>query len=217
MAAAVEKAYDILLGQIQRGELASGAFLVETELARALGVSRTPVREAIRRLAADGLVHTEGHRRAVVREFSEDQVQELYELRARLESYAAARAATRLDSRELATLRALATEMEHCVEVGDDAATARFADLNDRFHQGILDGARAGHLTAALRPVLQIQLLLLQRYRHTIHEHLERSCWHHRELLRAFELRDAELAGRQMELHMISARSAGPATTEDRR
>ena len=101
MTAAVEKAYGALLGQIQRGELASGAFLVESDLARALGVSRTPVREALRRLAADGLVLTEGHRRAVVREFSEDQVQELYELRARLESYAAARAATRLDAAAL--------------------------------------------------------------------------------------------------------------------
>ena len=107
--------------------------------------------------------------------------------------------------------------MEACVATGTAAATARFADLNDCFHQAILDGARAEHLAAALRPVLQIQLLLLQRYRHTIHEHLERSCWHHRELIRAFELRDPDLAGRQMELHMMSARSAGPAPTEDPR
>jgi DNA-binding GntR family transcriptional regulator len=217
MTAAVEKAYGALLGRIQRGELASGAFLVETELARALGVSRTPIREAIRRLAADGLVLTEGRRRATVREFSEDQVEELYEIRARLESYAAARAATRLDDAALASLRELASAMEACVAAGNDAATARFADLNDRFHQQILDGAQATHLAAALRPVLQIQLLLLQRYRHTIHEHLERSCWHHRELIRAFELRDPELAGRQMQLHMLSARSAGPARTEDSR
>jgi DNA-binding GntR family transcriptional regulator len=217
MTAAVERAYGALLGRIQRGELASGAFLVESDLARSLGVSRTPVREAIRRLAADGLVLTEGHRRAVVREFSEDQVEELYELRARLESYAATRAATRLDAAALATLRRLAGEMEACVAAGSDAATARFADLNDRFHHTILDGARAAHLAAALRPVLQIQLLLLQRYRHTIDEHLERSCWHHRELIRAFELRDPELAGRQMELHMLSARSAGPARPDDER
>lgn len=211
MTAAAEKAYEALLHRIQRGQLPSGAFLVEGDLARDLGVSRTPVREAIRRLAAEGLVLTEGRRRATVREFGEDQVEELYELRARLESYAAARAATRLDATALARLSALADEMEQCAAAGTEAATARFADLNDRFHQLILDGARGEHLAAALRPVLQIQLLLLQRYRHTIHEHLERSCWHHRELIRAFELRDAELAGRQMELHMLSARSAGPA------
>lgn len=212
MNAAVDKAYVALLQRIQRGTLPSGSFLVESELARDLGVSRTPVREAIRRLAADGLVLTAGRRRAVVREFDEAQVDELYELRARLESFAAERAATRLEPAALAALRSLATQMEHCAAAGDATSTARFADLNDRFHQLILDGAAATHLAAALRPVLQIQLLLLQRYRHTIREHLERSCWHHRELIRAFELRDAELAGRQMALHMLSARSAGPVT-----
>jgi DNA-binding GntR family transcriptional regulator len=74
----------------------------------------------------------------------------------------------------------------------------------------ILDAARAPHLAGALRPLLQIQLLLLQRYRHRIAEHLERSCWHHRELLRALSLGDPELAEQQMRLHMLSARDAGP-------
>lgn len=213
MTAATERAYASLLTRIQRGELAAGDFLVEAELARGLGISRTPVREAIRRLAAEGLVLTEGHRRAVVREFDEDTVGELYELRARLEGYAARRAATRISARELAELRSLAAAMEACAggpggANGVDAG--RFADLNDRFHQLILDAARAPHLAGALRPVLQIQLLLLQRYRHRLAEHLERSCWHHRELLRALELGDPELAEQQMRLHMLSARDAGP-------
>jgi DNA-binding GntR family transcriptional regulator len=215
MTAATEKAYSSLLARIQQGELAAGDFLVEAELARGLGVSRTPVREAIRRLAAEGLVLTEGHRRAVVRGFDEDTVAELYELRARLEGYAARRAATRIRPDELAELRELAAAMEACMGNGDrgapDAAGAsRFADLNDRFHQVILDAARAPHLAGALRPLLQIQLLLLQRYRHRIAEHLERSCWHHRELLRALSLGDPELAEQQMRLHMLSARDAGP-------
>jgi DNA-binding GntR family transcriptional regulator len=215
MTAATEKAYSSLLARIQQGELAAGDFLVEAELARGLGVSRTPVREAIRRLAAEGLVLTEGHRRAVVRGFDEDTVAELYELRARLEGYAARRAATRIRPDELAELRELAAAMEACTGNGDrgapDAAGAsRFADLNDRFHQVILDAARAPHLAGALRPLLQIQLLLLQRYRHRIAEHLERSCWHHRELLRALSLGDPELAEQQMRLHMLSARDAGP-------
>lgn len=210
MTAATEKAYTTLLGRIQRGELASGDFLVEAELAQGLGMSRTPVREAIRRLAAEGLVLTEGYRRAVVREFDDDTVDELYELRARLESYAARRAATRIRPEELAELDSLAAAMEACADGTDAARTSRFADLNDRFHQVILEAARAPHLGGALRPLLQIQLLLLQRYHDTIAEHLQRSCWHHRELLRALTLRDPELAERQMQLHMLSARSSGP-------
>jgi DNA-binding GntR family transcriptional regulator len=213
MSAATEKAYASLLARIQRGELVSGDFLIEADLARALGMSRTPVREAIHRLAADGLVLSEGYRRAVVREFDEEQILEIYELRARLESYAAARAATRIGAAQLESLRELATAMEACAAQPGAAETARFAELNDRFHQVILETANAAHLTAALRPVLQIQLLLLQRYQHTIQEHLERSCWHHRELIRALELGDAELAEHQMRLHMLSARGTGPGET----
>jgi DNA-binding GntR family transcriptional regulator len=207
MTVASQRAYSALLSRIQSGALVSGAYLVESEIATDLGLSRTPVREAIRRLAAEGLVRTEGRRRAIVREFDDDAVDELYEIRARLEGYAAHRAASRIAAPTLESLRELAREMESCV---GNADAARFADLNDRFHQAILDAAHGEHLTAALRPILQIQLLMLQRYRHRIVEHLERSCWHHRELIRAFELRDPGLAESQMMLHMMSARASGP-------
>lgn len=206
MSLATQKTYATLLERIQRGELRPGAFLVESDLAEALGVSRTPVREAIRRLAAEGLVRTEGRRRAQVRDFAASEVEELFEIRARLESYAAQRAATRLTAAQLDRLRELDGAMHALIGARDEAAVARFADLNDAFHQTILEAAAARHLEAVLRPVLQIQLLLLQRYRDTISEHLERSAWHHRELVRAFELRDPELAAAQMQLHMLAAR-----------
>jgi DNA-binding GntR family transcriptional regulator len=211
MDSATGKTYTALLARIQRGELAAGEFLIESDLAREFGVSRTPVREAIRRLAAEGLVLTEGRRRAVVRSFDAAEIDELFELRARLESYAAERAATRINSAQLAQLRELDAAMRACVGTAEPAGVARFADLNDAFHQLILDAAAAVHLEAVLRPVLQIQLILLQRYRLAIEQHLERSAWHHRELIRAFELRDPQLAAAQMHLHMLSARGAEPA------
>jgi DNA-binding GntR family transcriptional regulator len=208
MISATEKTYSTLLERIQRGVLPAGTFLIESELADALGVSRTPVREAIRRLAAEGLVLAEGRRRAQVRDFNASEVEELFEIRARLESYAAERAATRLTDAQLAHLRELDAQMHALIHISDASGIARFADLNDRFHQIIVEAAAAPHLEAALRPVLQIQLLLLQRFRETIAEHLERSAWHHRELIRAFELRDPSLAATQMQLHMLSARGA---------
>jgi DNA-binding GntR family transcriptional regulator len=211
---ATDKTYATLLEQIQRGTLPAGTFLVESDLAGALGVSRTPVREAIRRLAAEGLVLAEGRRRAQVRDFDAREVEELFEIRARLESYAAERAATRLTVAQLERLRELDAQMQALVHITDASGIARFADLNDAFHQLILEAAAARHLEAALRPVLQIQLLLLQRYRETIAEHLERSAWHHRELIRAFELRDPALAAAQMRLHMLSARGARSAAAD---
>jgi DNA-binding GntR family transcriptional regulator len=214
LTSATDKTYATLLEQIQRGALPAGSFLVESDLAGALGVSRTPVREAIRRLAAEGLVLAEGRRRAQVRDFDATEVEELFEIRARLESYAAERAATRLTATQLARLRELDAQMQALVQITDPSGIARFADLNDAFHQLILEAAAARHLEAALRPVLQIQLLLLQRYRETIAEHLERSAWHHRELIRAFELRDPALAAAQMRLHMLSARGARSAAAD---
>ena len=210
MSSATQKTYATLLDRIQRGDLAAGAFLVEAELAESLGVSRTPVREAIRRLAAEGLVQTEGRRRAQVREFDLREVEELFELRARLEGYAARRAAERITPAQLARLHELDDAMHALLGAVGEGAVARFADLNDDFHHVIAGAADARHLEAALRPVLQIQLLLLQRYRAAIAEHLERSAWHHRELIRAFELRDPELAETQMRLHMLSARGGQP-------
>jgi DNA-binding GntR family transcriptional regulator len=213
----VETAYRSLLGRITAGELAPGAFLVEADLAADIGVSRTPVREAIRRLASEGLVQVAGRKRAVVRQVAETDADELFDLRARLEGYAAYRAATRLDAAALAGLARLCEQMEtaarnaHRPSANDSqiaANAAEFAALNDRFHAAILAAADADHLAAALRPILQVQLVLLRRYRERLAEHLERSCWHHRELVRAFERRDPELAEAQMRLHLLSARGA---------
>ncbi|MDW8258742.1 MAG: GntR family transcriptional regulator [Gammaproteobacteria bacterium] len=197
--------YAALRQKIRNGELPPGHYLVETDLARALGVSRTPVREAIRRLAAEGLVQRQDRRRAIVREFPPQATKELFEIRARLEGYAAYRAATRLDAETLAELDRLATAMERCAARGDDAAAGEFADLNDRFHGRIAAAAESSCLQQILAPALEIQLVLLQRFRPQLREHLERSCWHHRELLRAFALRDPLLAEQQMQLHLRAA------------
>jgi DNA-binding GntR family transcriptional regulator len=203
---AAESAYRSLLSRITSGQLPAGAYLVENEVAATLGVSRTPVREAIRRLAADGLVAAEGRKRAIVREISTEQADELFELRARLEGYAAYRAAQHVTKDELDRLRGLAQEMERVAANPTEQEVSEFAHLNDAFHRTVLEAARAPHLTTALRPVLQVQLVLLARFRAHIGEHLERSCWHHREIIRALELRNSELAEAQMRLHLLSAR-----------
>jgi DNA-binding GntR family transcriptional regulator len=100
--------------------------------------------------------------------------------------------------------------MEQATQRPGETGVAEFAALNDEFHQTILTAAACEPLTAALEPALQVQLVLLQRYRQTLHEHLERSCWHHREIIRAIEARDAELAEAQMRLHLLSARGGTP-------
>src|SRR3954447_12906692 len=104
----VESVYEALLERIVSGDLPSGTIVSELALAQELGVSRTPVHDAVRQLAKDGLVVREGRRLARVAGFSPDDVYEIFELRKFLEGPAAELAAGRMDRRHCAPLRAAA-------------------------------------------------------------------------------------------------------------
>lgn len=208
-ARAADRAYADIRRRIIDGSLESGDFLVEQDLAESIGVSRTPVRDALRRLESEGLVQMSGYKRAMVRDFTEEEVEECFELRAVFESFAAAKAATRMTPEGLDELKRLADEMEAVVKTGGSDATLRFSDLNDEFHAVILGHAGSERMMDLLHPLMQVQLVLMKRYQHTIQEHLERSNWHHRELIAAFEARDAKWAEHQMRTHMLSAKNVG--------
>ncbi|MBL8644102.1 MAG: GntR family transcriptional regulator [Rhodospirillaceae bacterium] len=209
MQSAANKAYSHIRSRIIDGTLPSGAFLVEQDLAGEIGVSRTPVRDALNKLESEGLVASEGNKRAMVRDFSEDEVKECFELRAQFESYAAARAALRITPEAILKLKDLAGAMEAAVAKGGPEASLQFSDLNDQFHAVILEHGGSRRMRDLLNQLMQVQLVLMKRYRHTIEQHLQRSCWHHRELIAAFEARDAAWAETQMRTHMLSAKNTG--------
>src|ERR1700744_300862 len=102
---ASDRAYLTLRGEILDGELRAGTVLAEVEQSQRLGVSRTPLREALGRLAAEGLVSTHSGRGVVVPEVSADNVVELFELREALEVQAARLAARRRDVARFSALR----------------------------------------------------------------------------------------------------------------
>jgi DNA-binding GntR family transcriptional regulator len=212
MQSAAARAYSHIRRRIVDGALPSGAFLIEQDLAAEIGVSRTPVRDALNRLESEGLVTAEGNKRAMVRAFTEAEVEECFELRAQFESYAAAKAATRMTPDGLSELKRLAADMESVVAQGGPDAAPKFSDLNDLFHGVILDHAGSARLRELLHPIMQVQLVLMKRFQHTIEAHLQRSCWHHRELIAAFEAKDAAWAETQMRTHMLSAKNPGTST-----
>src|SRR5687768_7586726 len=104
----VEEVYERILLKIVRGELAAGTELKSTQISLQLGLSRTPVVQALQRLASDGLVTLEMNKRATVRPGAENWLVEIHELRELLEPAAAARAAARITDEELARLDELA-------------------------------------------------------------------------------------------------------------
>lgn len=106
----VDEVYHQILLRIVRGEIHGGEKLKSTELAQSLGLSRTPVVQALQRLAADGIVTLEVNKRAVVRPGAENWLVEIHQMRELLEPHAADLAAERITDEELAALKALAEE-----------------------------------------------------------------------------------------------------------
>lgn len=192
--------YDWLYRDITSGELAPGAALVETSLAQHYGVSRTPIREALRRLEQDGLAAREG-RGMRVREHSPEEVLEIYSVRIILEQAAASAAAEHRSELDLRRLTAAHEEMR-ALAVPDPLAQAR---TNRVFHQRI---RTAGH-NATLTDLLDRLDGHLHRYPQTTLTHPGR--WEtvldeHTRLLAAITERRAEDAGAIAAAHMTAAR-----------
>lgn len=216
MVQAAERAYDAIRAGILTGDHAPGARLPEGELATAIGVSRTPVREALHRLDAEGLVSFSPNRGAQVVAFSDRDVDEIYSLRALLEGDAARRAAPRIGPDATDRLRGLADAME---DVGLDpapAARARIAGLNRDFHATILAAADNRRLEALLGAVVLVPLVHRTFHRYST-EALSRSFHHHRELIAAMEVGDGDWAGAVMRAHVHAARAVLAADAGGRR
>ncbi|MFF4523919.1 GntR family transcriptional regulator [Streptomyces bluensis] len=136
--------------EIIAGRLRPGDRLVERELADRFGVSRVPVREAIRALVGEGFVHFETPRRTVVRRLTANDVQELFELREALEVYAAGLAAARATPEDLAEVQELLDLAAAATESGD---AETITDVNSRLHDRIVAMAGNHLLVASLEPV----------------------------------------------------------------
>jgi DNA-binding GntR family transcriptional regulator len=145
-----ERVLSSLRQEIIAGRLLPGDRLVERELAERFGVSRVPVREAIRALVAEGFVHFETPRRTVVRRLTPNDVKELFELREALEVYAAGLAAARATPQDLAEVEELLDQAAGATEAGD---AETITDVNSRLHDRIVAMARNGLLIEALEPV----------------------------------------------------------------
>jgi DNA-binding GntR family transcriptional regulator len=131
-----DEVYDRLRADIVHGALRPNQRLVELELAEALGVSRTPVRETLQRLTLEGLVRRE-RGGWVVHEHSAEEIRALYEVRAALEGYAAFLAAGRATAEELRALDALYPPGDAAAELAPDVQV----ELNERFHDGVIAAA----------------------------------------------------------------------------
>ncbi|MGI9145350.1 MAG: GntR family transcriptional regulator [Chloroflexota bacterium] len=138
-----EEAYDVLRGAILSGQLAAGARIVEADIARQMAISRSPVREAVRKLEREGLAEYVPRRGTVVVGLSRDDVEDAYSLRAHLEAYAARLAATVASQAQLAGLAEMLERMRSCASA-DDLAGLVTADVE--FHRRLCQAAGSRRL-----------------------------------------------------------------------
>lgn len=199
---AAEHAYRSIREQILSGQRAGGEWLREDKLAESTGVSRTPVREALRQLAAEGLVQYQRNRGVQVQTWSASDLNEIYSLRSLLEPHGC-RLAADTGTADCAALGALCNAMENAVDLRIPDLD-KVAELNNDFHRMIIEASGDSRLTGLVTSNLQIPLV-----RHTFSRYsnasLQRSMAHHRELVDALRAGDPAWAESIMRAHVHAA------------
>ncbi|MBH9553101.1 GntR family transcriptional regulator [Inhella gelatinilytica] len=194
-----EEVADHVRQRILARQLEPGGWIDELALCRELGISRTPMREALKVLAAEGLVTMRVRRGAYVTEMSERDVREAYQLLALLEADAAAQLAKRLtdvDKQELATLH---RDLESAAGNRD-----AFFLANERFHLRLLE-MEGNRLRQQMVQDLR-RLMKLNRHHSLFHQgRLDESLQEHRDILSALIANDAPLAAERMRAHFLSS------------
>jgi DNA-binding GntR family transcriptional regulator len=206
MAAAVERAYRTIRDGIVSGAYRPGAHLTAQGLAAASGISRTPVREAMRRLHAEGLIRFIPNRGAFVTHLDERDIAKIYDLRVALEGYAAEAAAREGTDQQFDALDALAREMTAAVEQSPAPAIDRVARLNNEFHKLIVTAADSPRLETALASIVEMPLVL-RTFRRYSQGELRRSMNQHLELVEALRARDGLWARSVMSSHILAGRN----------
>jgi DNA-binding GntR family transcriptional regulator len=206
-----------LRAAILNGEIAPGTRLLETDVAERMGVSRAPVREALRQLEQEGLVESFAHRGAVVTGLPEDEVDAIYELRAVIEGNAIERLCLQGTPEQHAALDALVAEMQGALARKD---IAEVAELDLRFHGRLVELSGYSllrHVWASLDGLVRVRAYqALQRPTRSSAYFLEESVTSHARLVEAIRERDVALARTRIEEHImeVPARMQQDATAD---
>jgi len=184
---------------ILSGAVDGGARLMQGEIAAALNVSTTPVREALRDLVAEGLVRLDANRGAVVREINLTEMKEIYDLRGLLEPYAIARATSVISVESLDHAARVLDEMESCDDV------SRTSELNRDFHAILVDSVGSERLSSMLKSLRDVSSLFTSKIMQVNADTRRVGEGEHRQILDACRRRDRETAIELIRIHLQGA------------
>lgn len=194
--------YNTLRDAILNHKLEAGDALSVPELARQLGVSRTPVRDGIFQLIADGLAVGRPRKGATVAKLDEKELLSIHEIREVLEGLSARRAATRINDAQLAKLNQILARQEEYVAKGDSPG---YMETDEEFHRVLATASEEPRLVQFLR-ILHGQMGISSRLSTLQPGHLKRGLRNHKSVLKAVAAHDPNRAEREMRAHVSRSR-----------
>lgn len=187
---------EVLRRAILNGELVGGARLVQAELAATLDVSTTPIREALRDLASEGLVRFDRHRGAVVTELDVQDLHDIYEIRQILEPHAMRQAVPEVTDNLIVQLHKLHERMKN------DKHSATFVDLNRTFHMAIYEAGTSTRMLSILRGLEDAAVMYIGASLKKVPGLRDQAIHDHGDILAAVEARDVEAAVTAISEHL---------------
>jgi len=199
-----DQVYSSLRRKIMSGELEPGFQIKEEHLAADMDVSRTPVRVAIQRLIADGLLIQGEKRGAFVAAWTDRDIAEVFEIRIMLESAACGLAAVNSTPAQVTFLRTLTDEMTALSAQMGQTAAADLQRVNNRIHVALLEASNSPRLRHAASQFVDVPIIIGAFYLYQKPD-VRRSAQHHEDIMHAIERRDRLLAEELMRVHLRSA------------
>ncbi len=184
---------------ILRGEIRPGRRIVENEIALSMGISRTPVREAVHKLEAEGLLTPLSRGGYAVRGLTVSDIEDTFDIRSILESFAGYLAATRHSEGELITLELKIDEFQRYLDRGD---LKRLSAVNTEFHEALYELSRSHRLIKMIHG-LKDEIHFLRNIILNSEEMARLSNRDHREIVEAIRQRDAKKVERQLKEHIV--------------
>jgi DNA-binding GntR family transcriptional regulator len=202
-------AYDTVRQLILDGSYVPGQRMLEEELALRIGVSRTSLRDCLRRLAGEGLVRIEPNRGTFVAELSSAEIEEIFQLRAVLEGHATALAALNATEDDLSELTRIASEIDQLLaqqDASDASLFSRFQECNTRFHFCILRASGSRRLQSMSTALLELPLVTMKQQMWPGEISVRRSNEQHWEIIQALRARDPLLSRLRLQAHIMNTR-----------
>jgi DNA-binding GntR family transcriptional regulator len=201
-----DRIYEMLKEAIFSGELKPGERIVETRLAEDMGISRTPIREAIRHLESEGYIESMDNGGVKVSEITEDDIREWNEIKYILDELAVMKAIDNMDDELIEDLKKDLKKVEEALEK-DNIDDEEIIDLNTDFHEKMFE-ISGNKLIHNIRESYQKYNYMMRKYLSTIEGRHEKALKEHKDILQAIVEKDKEKARKLSKVHSESSKNA---------